>query len=115
MKTNQDFSFPRGDDHEIEFTIVDDDDEAKSLTGATSVKWELYQGGIVIIQKDLDDGVALINVDGTNDGVKVTLEPSDTVSLNDGLYIHELECVIGGKRLTLAQGSLLLLKDYILN
>ena len=119
MKIGQDFDIPRGDDRELEFTALDedDDDAPKSLTGATEIKWEAFQGSTAIIQKTYtgSGGVTLFDVDVTDDGVRVTLEPADTEDLDDGIYTHELECVIGGKRVTLAQGNLTLIKDRIAN
>lgn len=114
-KENQNISFVRGDDHQAEFTITDAAGNPKSLTGATSVKWEAFQRDTAVIQKTLASGVALFNVDDTNDGVRVTFAAADTANLDIDVYQHELECVLGGKRVTLAQGTFTLDKELIAN
>jgi hypothetical protein len=115
---NQDFSFTRGDDHQAEFTITEPDGTTpKSLTGATSLKWEAFHRGVgsAVIQKSLGTGIVLFNVNATDDGVRVVLDDSDTASLDIDDYEHELEAVLGGKRVTLAQGTMTLLKELIAN
>jgi hypothetical protein len=114
-KKKQRVNFVRGDDHELEFTITDADEAVKSLTGATSVKWEVFDGSTAVLQKSLVSGVALFNINGTDDGVRVTIAAADTASLDTGNYQHELECVLGGKRITLAQGWLVLDEEHIVN
>ena len=115
MKTNQNIQFTKGDDHEAEYTITDDAGDPKSLTDATSVKWQALSAGTAIISKDLTDGLELINVDDTNDGVRVIFDPGDTEDLESGSYKCELEAVRASKRVTLAQGNLILDEEYIEN
>ena len=115
MKKKQDIQFTRGDHHNAEYTIVDQNGTAQSLTGATSVKWEAFSGSTAVIQKSLADGVVLFDVDDTDDGVRVSLDPDDTEDLAIGAYKCELECVLATKRVTLAQGHLILDEELIAN
>jgi hypothetical protein len=115
-KVNQTLTLVKGDDHEITFAITDSDDAVKTMTAATSIKWEAVQVGstAAAIAKTLSDGVTLVNVNGIDDGIKVTLSATDT-NITAGTYRHELECVIGSKRSTLATGMLLIREDLINN
>lgn len=112
-KQAQNFTVYSGDDHEVTFTITNAAGNPQSLTGATAIKWEVFGVGAAIIQKSLGSGITLVNVNGTDDGVKVVLVPSDTASL-DGEYEHELEAVdILGKTSTLLVGIMTVEKDLI--
>lgn len=106
---NQDFSMYSGDDHEITFTITNAAGSPQSLTGATAIKWQVPG----FIEKTLDDGISLVDVDDTDDGVKVVLVPADTADMK-GKYNHELEAVdVSNKKSTLATGVLTVKEDLI--
>lgn len=112
-KTNQNFSFVRSDDHTVTFAITDASDNPKSLTSAVSIDWKAVQiGGTGSISKALGSGITLTNVNGVDDGVVVTLASSDT-TVPAGVYRHELETEIGGKKSTLATGILTVTADII--
>lgn len=115
-KENQDLSIISGDDHEITFTITDASDAAKSLTGATSLKWSVFaltDLSTAVLAKTTSSGVSLVNVDDTNDGVKVVLTQADTNGLA-GTYRHELEVVdSASKKSTLAKGIISIAQDLI--
>jgi hypothetical protein len=115
-KENQDFSMISGDDHELTYTITDADGAAKSLTGATSLKWSVFaltDLSTSVLAKTTSSGVSLVNIDDTDDGVKVVLTQADTNDLA-GTYKYELEVVdSASKKSTLAKGIATITQDLI--
>ena len=74
-----------GDNRDIVYTIVDENDVVVNLTGG-SIIWRALVSGTetVVITKSVGSGVAL--TDPTNGVATVSLEPADTTSLK-GTYI----------------------------
>lgn len=94
-KTVQDFSLYRGETKQITINVDDGAGDAKTLTGATIV-WEAFRireapGSKTVLKKSGGD-ITLVNLDGTDDGIRFTLDPADSARL-DGIYEHEARVV----------------------
>lgn len=86
----QNMELAEGDDKTIVVTVSEEDGTSKDLTDA-SVEYELsrYRGGSATISEDTSTGVSITNATGGE--VEVSLDSSDTSSLNDDrVYYHKL-------------------------
>lgn len=112
---NQNFEMVRGDTKTVTIAIRDKSGNPQPVTGATSIKWQAWFRGSVQISKDIA-AIAIIDLNGTDDGLQFVLDPTDTQSLTAGMYEHEAEVVdAGGNRVTTTKGLMKLIKDTIPN
>lgn len=83
-----------GDNRDIVYTIVDENDDVIDLTGG-SMTWKAYVSGTdtEVISKSTSGGIAL--TDPTNGVATVSLEPADTTALK-GTYILDGEFTDSG-------------------
>jgi hypothetical protein len=111
-KYRQDFEIHQGDHKQVTFAVVDEAGAAKALTSSTQ-EWRAYQGATVKITV-LNAAISLVNVDGTDDGVRFTLAPADTSALDPGVYQHELEVTdSGGNVSTVTRGTMTVKDDLV--
>lgn len=90
-KDNQNFRMYQGEDKLLEISVLDEDGNAKDITGAT-ITWILATSpdaaAAEVTKSTGGSGVSITNAAG---GVfQVTLDGSDTTSL-EGNYWHEAE------------------------
>ena len=90
-RTAQDVEMWEGTYTEIAFTVVDSDEVAVNLTGAT-LTWRMCSGGpsgeVILTKSSPSSGVSIVSAAaGTG---KITLAESDTVDRGRRSYYHEL-------------------------
>ncbi len=109
----QNFTVIQGDTKVMTIDVVDEAGSPKNLTGSTK-RWKAFDKvGVEKISK-ADGDITLVNVAGTNDGLRFTLTPSDTVNLAPGPYPHEAEVVDSGSNVsTVTKGTLLVEKERL--
>lgn len=88
----------QGEDLVITVPITTSAGAAVSLTGATAVKWSLFVGrapgtATASLNKTLGSGIALVDVDDTDDGVEITIDTDDTDDLKPTTYYHECRVI----------------------
>ena len=93
-KTNQDFAIYIGNTRNLDISVVDDDGDAKNITGAT-ITWTLERraGETPLITKTVDSGITII--DGAGGVFRVALSTTDTDGLAAGTHYHEAEVTLG--------------------
>ena len=113
MTTNaQDFEIYQGDTKQITIKVTDENGVAKTLTGSSQL-WKAYDGATVKISK-ADVDISLVSVDGTNDAIRFTIDPSDTSSLTAGAYTHEAEVTDSSSNVsTVARGTMTIRDDLV--
>lgn len=84
----QDFSLKQGEYKQVTIAVVDSSNVPVNLTGYT-LDWGLWRGSTRLLTKSYGSGITLVNVSGTNDGLRITLAASDTRTLAPGTYYHE--------------------------
>jgi len=110
-KYSQDFEMHQGDTKQITFAVVDESAVAKNLTGSTQ-QWKAFDGTVAKITKPNSD-ISLVNVAGTNDGMRFTIDPADTAGLL-GLYSFEAEVVDSSSNVsTVARGTVTIRNQLI--
>jgi hypothetical protein len=99
-KTDQDLTMWQGEDIVITVPITNAAGAVVSLTNATAVRWLVFPGqnstsntSAAVLTKTLGSGIALVNVAGTNDGIRITIDTNDTHNLANGAYYHECRVV----------------------
>lgn len=115
------FDMHRGDDRQLTYTIVDQQDPAQAvnITGAEFV-WVLAMQdlsvstpqplGDALVTKTESAGVVI--TDAPNGGVRVDLGSGDTQGrLAPAYYYHELQMTLGGYVTTLVYGIISLKRD----
>lgn len=109
----QNFTVIQGDTKVLTIAVTDEAGSAKVLTGSTK-RWKAFDNlGVEKISK-ADGDITLVNVDGTDDGLRFTLAPSDTVNLAPGPYPHEAEVVDSGSNVsTVTKGTLRVEKEQL--
>lgn len=68
---------------------------AQALTGATLGVWFCSDDGgsatdAALVLRSTDSEVSLVNVDGTNDGIRFTIWDTDSALLTSGPYFYEV-------------------------
>ena len=105
-KTKQNFTTYVGSDEIITFTVYDENDAVKNITGAT-IEWGLFTSAVatvVTVSKTTGSGIVL--TDPTNGVFTVTLLGSDTVALeHDNKWYHEARMTLSGLTKTIATGN----------
>ena len=110
-KYNQNFEMHQGDTKQITIDVVDENDVAKNLTGSTQ-RWQANDGTTIKITKS-DSDISLVNVNGTNDGLRFTIAPADTVGLL-GLFPFEAEVVDSASNIsTVTRGTVTIRNQLI--
>ena len=93
-KQAQNITMWQGEDTVITVPVTDSAGAAVSLTGALAVRWSVFQklaSTGAALAKTLDSGIALVDVNDTDDGVQITIGTDDTDDLAAGTYEHH-EC-----------------------
>lgn len=97
-ETNQDFDLYQGDDKQVTFTVRDEAGAILDLTGYSAV-WVMYnklnRAATPILSKDTGGAALAILLPATQGKVRLTLEPSDSATVEPGEYPHELEITSG--------------------
>lgn len=88
----------QGEDLVITVPITNSAGTAVSLTGASAVRWLMFPGAspgtaAASLTKTLGSGIALVNEDGTDDGIQITINTGDTDDLTPTVYYHECRVV----------------------
>lgn len=116
-KRNQDFTMVEGDHKTPRFAITDNAGSPNTITGATPISWVLAAtpGGTALVTKTLALGqIAIVDKDGTDDAIEVTLLPVDTQGLGEGNYHHEAQVTdASGNVSTIARGTVTILRDTV--
>ena len=109
----QDFEVFQGDTKQITIPITDENKAAKTLTGSTQ-KWEAFDGATLKIQKTNAD-ISLVSIaPDTDNAIRFTLTPGDTVALAAKEYDHEAEITdSGGNVSTVTRGKMTVRDDLI--
>jgi spermidine synthase len=88
--TGQDFNIYQGAVEVIEIAVTDSTGGLVDLSTFDSLCWILSKDGTEILREPSTE-LDIINIDGTDDGVRVTLYSSETSELCLGkLYEHQL-------------------------
>lgn len=115
------YEMHRGDDRQLTYTVVDQQDPAVAVDISTATfLWVLAnqdQGvlipqplGDILVTKSVGSGIVI--TDGPNGGVRVDLGSGDTATrLAPADYYHELQMTLGGLVTTLVYGIITLKKD----
>lgn len=77
-----------GEEKQLKFLIVDADGAALDVSGYT-LEWVLGIEGVAILTVE-EANITISNGNGTNDAVTVSVDASDTDTLDAGLYQHSL-------------------------
>lgn len=108
----QDFEVYQGDTKQITIKVTNEAGAAKTLTSSTQA-WKAYDGATVKISK-ADVDISLVSVDGTDDAIRFTIDPSDTSSLTAGTYTHEAEVTDSSSNVsTVTRGTLTIRDDLV--
>ncbi len=90
-KTAQDFECYQGETKQVTINTDDGNGDPKTLTGGTII-WEVFRSREdprpeAVLKKSGAD-ITLVDVDGTDDGIRFTIDPADNARLS-GAYEHE--------------------------
>ena len=103
-KLNQTFTIHQGESRTITVTVTDATGAAVNLTGATLI-WLMWRT-VTDDSVELSKTPTLVNVNGTNDGIEITLDPDDTKSLIPRTYYHECRVTIGSTQAVVFTGHM---------
>lgn len=94
------FSIVRGDTQSFELEITENNESVTVDSIYFTVKNDTHTDE-VLFQKKLNDGITL-----TNDVYNITIDPSDTDSLDYGRYAYDIEIIKNSIKKTIAVGVL---------
>lgn len=94
------FSMVRGDTQSFELEITENNESVTVDNIYFTVKNDTHTDEI-LFQKKLNDGITL-----TNDVYNITIDPSDTDSLDYGRYAYDIEIIKNSIKKTIAVGVL---------
>lgn len=94
------FSMVRGDTQSFELEITENNESVTVDSIYFTVKNDTHTDE-VLFQKKLNDGITL-----TNDVYNITIDPSDTDSLDYGRYAYDIEIIKNSIKKTIAVGVL---------
>ena len=94
------FSMVRGDTQSFELEITENNESVTVDSIYFTVKNDTHTDE-VLFQKKLNDGITL-----TNDVYNITIDPSDTDSLDYGRYAYDIEIIKNSIKKTIAVGIL---------
>lgn len=93
-KENQSFTLTQGQSLQITVNVdASGSTTAQALTGATLGFWAGTDANIVATDANLiypSTDLSLVNVDGTNDGIRFTIPSTDSSGLAVGAYFFEV-------------------------
>lgn len=93
-KNNQSFELTQGQSLQVTVNVdASGSTSAQSLTGATTGFWMGSDANIATSDANLtypSSDISLVNVDGTNDGIRFTIQSSDSADLATGSYFFEI-------------------------
>lgn len=92
-EVQQNFALYQGQDRIVQISVVDEDGNPKTMTGATPTFQLFYDpsddlGDAILVITGGD--ITIISIDGTDDGVQISFGDSDTENLAIGRYYHEV-------------------------
>lgn len=94
------FSIVRGDTQSFELEITENNESITVDSIYFTVKNDTHTNE-VLFQKKLNDGITL-----TNDVYNITIDPSDTDSLDYGRYAYDIEIIKNSIKKTIVVGVL---------
>ena len=93
-KDNQSFSITQGQSLQVTVNVdASGSTTAQTMTGATLGFWAGTDANIIASDADLiypSSDMSLVNVDGTNDGIRFTIQSSDSAAMTTGSYFFEV-------------------------
>ncbi len=94
-----------GDDQNLNVTVLDDDGNIVDITSASAIDWTMSadEFASAVISKSLGSGITI--TDGPNGVFRVTLDTTDTESLDSGTYYQKSRVTLGGNRTHVAIGT----------
>ena len=113
----------RGDDRQITGTVVDENDDAVNITGATltyvitdqdpSANYaQPKKGATALVTKTVGSGIVL--TDAVNGDIRIDLGSGDTVTFTaPKTYYHEIQIVLSSLTTTIMYGNIVLARDII--
>jgi hypothetical protein len=103
-QTRQNFEVYAGDDKEVTITVYQEDETTLLNLTSYTLNWVLYDAdGDILLTKIIASGLTVPTP--SNGQVVVSLVPADTLTLDPGVYSHELEITsVGGKISTVTTG-----------
>lgn len=103
---NQDFTMTAGDTKYLDFTVTMD---SSSIAGST-IKWVLTKFGAAVLTKTTTGDIAITAAKV----FRVTINPSDTLTLVPGNYSHQAEVTdTSGNVSTVADGTATIEKSSV--
>lgn len=114
MKTGQNAEIIKGDNLDLEFTVLDPDGvTAPDLSAATEIKLTVARtkGGVALVTKTLATITVANSAAHTGNVVTVPIEPADTASLDAGPHVYQARATLAGKTITFAEGILAVLES----
>lgn len=110
--TDQDFTLVAGNNPTLSFTVRDADGNVLNLTGATAA-WSMWAVAATAAAIDKATGGDGITIPTPASGVVlVALDEADSLSLAQGLYLHQLEITdAAGKIHTASRGRVTVLTN----
>ena len=93
-KNNQSFEITQGQTLQVTVNVdASGSTTAATLTGATLGFWAGSDANIIATDADLiyaSTDMSLVSVDGTNDGIRFTIQSTDSAGLTAGSYFFEV-------------------------
>ena len=112
--TPQNFELVSGNDKDVRFTTLDQDDIAVDITGATII-WALARSAknkSALFTYTSPTNIAITN--GLAGKFTVSIQDTDTLTLKAGKYYHEARVTsAAGKKITVAYGEVDMLDNVI--
>ena len=104
----QDFPYHAGDEIPIEVTVYQKDGVTiEDISAASETRWALAtEAGATPLFTKTQTGTDITQPGGGTDGIfQVAMTAADTVNLAPGLYYHEAEITLNGKKETIMTGT----------
>ena len=90
----------------IIIAVTDESNVPLDLTTFTDLCWVMTKGGVEVLRYELADiEMDIVNADGTDDGIRLTIPSATTALLSCGrIYTHQAWGVFGGATKPLSVG-----------
>ena len=111
MRRNQHIPLVRGDHLTVTYTIYDDSNSPKDLTGAAILAHFRDSDGALKFSKSTTDAAQILITDAVNGVFELYLVPADTSGLTAGQYPYDVQVTIAANVATVASGFLFLSAD----